>query len=67
MTRKIVVFTKVSIPNSLAGIAVNFRRNPKLSQELKDIYIFLHSQSSYAEIKKMMQSANRIKINKIYK
>ncbi|EPV19291.1 hypothetical protein SAG0147_05350 [Streptococcus agalactiae MRI Z1-048] len=62
MTRKIVIFTERTKENRT--YLVDFRQAPKLYQYLPDIYIFLQSKVRYCKIKKMMQSANRIKYKK---
>lgn len=64
MNRKIIVFTKTNILNTYL---INFRNNREMVENLPNTYLFLPSLDRYKRIKKMMQSANRIKINKIYK
>ncbi|ESV54119.1 hypothetical protein SAG0136_02345 [Streptococcus agalactiae LMG 14747] len=64
MNRKIIVFTKTNILNTYL---INFRNNREMFENLPNTYLFLPSLDRYKRIKKMMQSANRIKINKIYK
>lgn len=62
MTRKIVIFTERTKKNQT--YLVDFRQDPQLYQYLPDIYIFLQSKVRYCKLKKMMQSANRIKYKK---
>lgn len=59
MPRKIIIFTR----RTKEGIVhlIDFRQAPQLYQYLPDIYIFLQSKARFYKIKKMMQSANRIK------
>lgn len=65
MTRKIILITK---PIEDYGILIyNFSDYSSLYQYLPDIYIFLQSKERYQKIKKMMQSANRIKYKKLRK
>lgn len=64
MNRKIIVFTKTNILNTYL---INFRNNREMFENLPNTYLFLPSLDRYKRIKKMMQSANRIKINKTYK
>ncbi|HGC6930485.1 TPA: hypothetical protein ACI0NX_001525 [Streptococcus agalactiae] len=59
MTRKIVIFTERTKENQT--YLVDFRHASEIYQYLSDIYIFLQSKARYYKIKKMMQSANRIK------
>lgn len=59
MTRKIVIFTERT--KEKRTYLVDFRRVPEIYQYLPDIYIFLQSKARYYGMKKMMQSANRIK------
>ncbi|HEO6409829.1 TPA: hypothetical protein VA953_001345 [Streptococcus agalactiae] len=59
MTRKIVIFTERTKENQT--YLVDFRYASEIYQYLSDIYIFLQSKARYYKIKKMMQSANRIK------
>lgn len=66
MTRKIVIFTGRTEKNQT--YLVDFRQAPEIYQYLSDIYIFLQSKARFYKIKKMMQSANRIKYknNQLY-
>lgn len=59
MTRKIIIFTERTEQDNYL---VDFRQAPEIYQYLPDIYIFLQSKARYCKMKKMMQSANRIKI-----
>ena len=57
MTRKIIIFIKcVTARNYL----VDFRESSEIYSYLPDVYVFLQSMSKYHQIKKMMQSVNRI-------
>lgn len=57
MIRKIIIFTKcVTARNYL----VDFRESSEIYPYLPDVYVFLQSMSKYHQIKKMMQSTNRI-------
>lgn len=57
MTRKIIIFTKcVAARNYL----VDFRESSEIYPHLPDVYVFLQSMSKYHQIKKLMQSTNRI-------
>lgn len=58
VTRKIVIFTERT--KEKRTYLVDFRRAPEIYQYLPDIYIFLQSMSKYHQIKKLMQSTNRI-------
>lgn len=62
MTRKIVIFTERT--KEKQTYLVYFRRTSEIYQYLPDIYIFLQSKARFYKIKKMMQSANRIKYKK---
>lgn len=62
MTRKIVIFTERT--KEKRTYLVDFRQS-QLYQYLPDIYIFIQSKARFYKIKKMMQSANRIKYKKI--
>lgn len=64
MTRKIIIFTRSDVLNTYL---INFRNDRDMVENLPNTYLFLPSLERYKRIKKMMQSANRIKINKIYK
>ncbi len=59
MTRKIIIFTR----RTKEGLVylIDFRQAPQLYQYLPNIYVFLQSKARFYKIKKMMQSANRIK------
>ena len=61
VTRKIVIFTECT--KEKRTYLVDFRQS-QLYQYLSDIYIFLQSKARFYKIKKMMQSANRIKYKK---
>lgn len=59
MTRKIVIFTERT--KEKQTYLVDFRQAPEIYQYLPNIYVFLQSKARFYKIKKMMQSANRIK------
>lgn len=57
VTRKIIIFTKcVTARNYFVG----FRESSEIYPHLSDVYVFLQSMSKYHQIKKLMQSTNRI-------
>lgn len=60
MTRKIVIFTERT--KEKQTYLIDFRQDPEIYQYLPDIYIFLQSKARFYKIKKLMQSANRIRI-----
>lgn len=61
MARKIIIFEKVKVDNVYL---IDFRNEKSLYKHFPDIYVFLKNKANYQKIKKMMQSANRIKYNK---
>ena len=65
MTRKIKIITQRTTEGRID--LFDFRQVPQLYQYLPDIYIFLQSKARYYGMKKMMQSANRIKYKKTIK
>ncbi|HEQ0431872.1 TPA: hypothetical protein VDZ06_000127 [Streptococcus pyogenes] len=61
MARKIIIFEKVKVDNVYL---IDFRNEKSLYKHFPDIYVFLKNKANYQKIKKMMQSANRIKYKK---
>lgn len=61
MTRKLIIFKKVKVETAYM---IDFRHEKSLYRHFPNIYIFLQSKATYYKIKKMMQSANRIKYKK---
>lgn len=62
MTRKIKIIPQRTEKGTID--LFDFRQAPELYQYLPDIYIFVQSKAGYCKMKKMMQSANRIKYKK---
>ncbi|HHL0682945.1 TPA: hypothetical protein ACQ0FN_001843 [Streptococcus agalactiae] len=58
MTRKIIIFEKVKLDNVYL---IDFRNEKSLYKDFPGIYVFFKNKANYQKIKKMMQSANRIK------
>lgn len=61
MARKIIIFEKVKVDNVYL---IDFRNEKSLYKHFPYIYVFLKNKANYQKIKKMMQSANRIKYKK---
>lgn len=61
MARKIIIFERFKMDNDYL---IDFRNEKSLYKHFPDIYIFLQSKARFYKIKKMMQSANRIKYKK---
>ncbi|XHW27398.1 hypothetical protein ABVA05_05230 [Streptococcus dysgalactiae subsp. equisimilis] len=64
MARKIIIFEKVKVDNVYL---IDFRNEKSLYKHFQDIYVFFKNKANYQKIKKMMQSANRIKYKKTTK
>ena len=62
MTKKIIVITKCRDYGQEETVEVIVKS--RVLKYLPDIYVFLRDKARYYEIKKMMQSANRIKYKK---
>ena len=58
MTKKIIVITKCRDYGQEEPVEVIVKS--RVLKYLPDIYVFLRAKARYYEIKKMMQSANRI-------